>query len=356
MGHKIQVMKYNPSSDTIEIVVYNRKSAQNDGENVHTYKCLTFSKMTQKYNTSIQTFKKYSEPYKWNRVDNLICGEGERTMDVGMRYRRWGFGLIPEAFKNIEAEEEYVSKFQKLLLYLEKLRDKDSKLNVKIVKSGMRTKKNTQDDITKARHDMTENMIRFPVQLLRGKKDPFEWIEIAISSTFDTSKSYRIMFNWLVASSAKVEAQLQLLQRRFTQFGLNFIGFPQTTLSWDLFIHALAVPTFITIREKGKEDVEDILFRLDFVYDGITITSPQFLECIDNREEFRFPHYRSGRVKAIPSPQFVHRSGALFIRHITDRQGRVILAGIENYRHANHQNNFRQIAKSIMKELCLFFD
>ena len=352
MGHKIQVMKYNPSSDTIEIVVYNRKSAQNDGENVHTYKCLTFSKMTQKYNTSIQTFKKYSEPYKWNRVDNLICGEGERTMDVGMRYRRWGFGLIPEAFKNIEAEEEYVSKFQKLLLYLEKLRDKDSKLNVKIVKSGMRTKKNTQDDITKARHDMTENMIRFPVQLLRGKKDPFEWIEIAISSTFDTSKSYRIMFNWLVASSAKVEAQLQLLQRRFTQFGLNFIGFPQTTLSWDLFIHAvsftsnvqsiifialfnrlfninlsiqfllltfqfyrtaidrqLAVPTFITIREKGKEDVEDILFRLDFVYDGITITSPQFLECIDNREEFRFPHYRSGRVKAIPSPQFVHRSG-----------------------------------------------
>jgi len=355
MGHKIQVMNYDPNSDTIEIVVYNKKSAQNDRENVHTYKFLLFSKVTQLYTTSIQTFKKYNEPYKWNRVDNLICGEEDRTMDVGMRFRRVMFGLIPEAFKNPNVEEEYVLKFQKLLLYLEKLRDKDtsdSKLNVKIIKSNMKNVKTTKDDFTKTRHDMTDTMIRFPVQLLRGKKDPFEWIEIAISSTFDTSTSYRIMFNWLVASSTKVETQLQLLQRRFTQFGLNFISFPQTTVSWDLFIHALVVPTFVTIRDKNKaEAVEDALLKLDFVYDGITITSPQFLECINNSDDYRFPHYRSGRVKAIPSPQFVHRSGALFIRKIKDRQGKVILVGIENHRHASDENMFRDISPAVMKKV-----
>ena len=242
MGHKIQVMNYDPGSDTIEIVLYNRTSAHNDRENVHTYKFLLFSKVTQQYTTSIQTFKKYSEPYKWNRVDNLICGEADRTMDVGMRFRRVMFGLIPERFKSPSDEDEYVSKFKNLLAYLEKLRDKDdskSSLNVEIVTSKTEKDKKKQD-FTKSRQDMTDTMIRFPVQLLRGKKDPFEWIEVAISSTFDTSTSFRIIFNWLVASSAKVETQVQILHRRFKNFGLKFISFPQTTVSWDLFVHAVS--------------------------------------------------------------------------------------------------------------------
>lgn len=244
MGHRIQVMSYNPNSDTIEIVVYNRKSAQNARENVYTYKFLLYSKVTEEYTASIQTFKKYSEPYKWNRVDNLICGEEDRTMDVGMRFRRVMYGLIPQDFKSFEQEEEYVSKFQKLLSYLEKLREKDetaSKLDVPIITSKDRNQEGKEDvSRMKARRDMTDSMIRFSVQLLRGKRDPFEWIEIAIDPTFDTSKSYRIMFNWLVASSAKVEAQLQLLQRRCTQFGLKLISFPQTTVSWNLFLHAVS--------------------------------------------------------------------------------------------------------------------
>ena len=87
------------------------------------------------------------------------------------------------------------------------------------------------------------------------------------------------------------------------------------------------------------------------MHDGITITSPQFLECIDNSEDYRFPHYRSGRVKAIPAPQFVHRSGAIFFRKLTDREGKAILVGIENYRHASEENNFREIAKSLIKKV-----
>ena len=97
--------------------------------------------------------------------------------------------------------------------------------------------------------------------------------------------------------------------------------------------------------------IEETLLKLDFVHDGITITSPQFLECIDNSEDFRFPHYRSGRVKAIPAPQFVHRSGAIFIRKLTDREGKTILVGIENYRHASVENKFREISKSVIKKV-----
>lgn len=245
MGHRIQVMEYNPHSDTIEIIAYNRKSAKNDKDNVYNYKFLLYSKVTEEYTESMQRFKKYNEPYKWNRVDNLMCGEEDRTMDVGMRFRRLMFGLIPETFDNVQAEEDYVAKFQKFLSYLEKLREKDdsaSFLSVPIITSMNRNSRGidaVQD--TKARRDMTDSMIRFSVQLLRGKKDPFEWIEIAIDPTFDTSTSYRIMFNWLVASSAKVETQLQLLQRRCTQYGLKLISFPQTTVSWNLFLHAVSL-------------------------------------------------------------------------------------------------------------------
>jgi hypothetical protein len=152
------------------------------------------------------------------------------------------FGLIPQHFKTVDQEDEYVSKFQKLLSYLEKMREKDaSKLDVPIVTSTNRNQIGKEDvSHMKTKRDMTDSMIRFSVQLLRGKRDPFEWIEIAIDPTFDTCKSYRIMFNWLVASSAKVEAQLQLLQRRCTQFGLKLISFPQTTVSWNLFLHAVS--------------------------------------------------------------------------------------------------------------------
>jgi len=117
-------------------------------------------------------------------------------------------------------------------------------------------------------------------------------------------------------------------------------------------MYQLAVPTFITIRDlKKAEAIEEALLKLDFVYDDITITSPQFLECIDNSDDYRFPHYRSGRVKAIQAPQFVHRSGAIFIRKLMDRHGKAILVGIENYRHASNENMFRDIAKSVIKKV-----
>lgn len=44
---RIQVLNYDPSSDIIEIVHYNKKSAQNDAMNVYTYRFLLYSKGTE---------------------------------------------------------------------------------------------------------------------------------------------------------------------------------------------------------------------------------------------------------------------------------------------------------------------
>jgi hypothetical protein len=264
---RIQVLSYDPSSDTIEIVHYNRKSAQNDPVNIYTYRFMVYSSVAevrlaggirsavvtidylsdgqflslQDYAQSVQTFKKYTEPYKWNKVDNLICGEEDRQLDIGMRFRRVMFGLIPENFKDPEAEQEYVARFQRLLDYLGKLREKEeaeSPLSVQIVQNTQT--REVVDDIFKVRRSSEDYMIKFTIPLRRGKRDPFEWMEVALGATFDTKSSYRIMFNWLVASSAKVETQVQLFHRRCTQFGLHLISFPQTTISRDLFLHTVS--------------------------------------------------------------------------------------------------------------------
>jgi hypothetical protein len=162
-----------------------------------------------------------------------------------MRFRRLMFGLIPESFQDVGTEQEYIAKFSRLVEYLGKLREKEdsqSSLNINIV-SSVDEKLDGGGDLWKVRRGTSDTMLRFTVQLSKsrkGKRDPFEWIEIAVDSVFDTARSYRIMFNWLVASSAKVETQVQLLHRRCTQFGLHLISFPQTTISTNLFVHAVS--------------------------------------------------------------------------------------------------------------------
>jgi hypothetical protein len=159
-----------------------------------------------------------------------------------MRFRRVMFGLVPEFFRDSDSEQDYISKFKRLLEYLGKLREKsvqDSPIDVKIVTSMDPAAE--IEDIFEVLHPSEDSMIKLTIPLKRLKGDPFEWMEIAIESTFDTRSSYRIMFNWLVASSAKVETQVQLFHRRCSQFGLQTMCFPQTTISRDLFLHSVSL-------------------------------------------------------------------------------------------------------------------
>lgn len=105
------------------------------------------------------------------------------------------------------------------------------------------------------------------------------------------------------------------------------------------------MPTLLVLRNKAQADtLDDELKKMDFVDDGIRFTNGRVLECIESGEQFDFPKFRNGKVKAIPSLQYVHRSGTLFIRHLRDRQGWSILAGFINSRHANLDNGLQNMA------------
>jgi len=46
------------------------------------------------------------------------------------------------------------------------------------------------------------------IQLRKGTRDKYEWLELVMDATFDTQRTFRIDIHWLVASGSKVEAQI----------------------------------------------------------------------------------------------------------------------------------------------------
>lgn len=248
-----------------------------------------------------------------------------------MRFRRLMFGIIPDKFQNEAEEQEYVLKFRRLLEYLNKLREKDEfkpALDVKFVCKFDKTSGNENERFESTPGIAHNSMQRFYVQLRKGGRDPMEWIEIVVDSTFNTQWSYRIILNWLVASSGKVDTQVQLLQRRCVQFGLTLIPFPQITVSRNVFLNPFKAPVIYCVSCPKQAAVIDVaLAQIDFVHDGVFYTDVKaILDVVDNGDIFKMA------ASGVAGRQYVHRTGTLFVRIITDKQGFALVVVLGNYR------------------------
>ena len=355
MGHRIQVLTYDPGADIIEITRYDAKSAQRTAKSETVkYHYMCFCAETREYGKVVQTFSKYTQPYNWSKVDRIICGDNDREIREGMRFRRLMFGLIPPDFcGDIAREQAYIAKFVRLLEYFDKLREKDdthSSLDIQIVSSSDRSSGTESVQVASTPGISGGSMQRFYVQLRKGKRDPFEWMEVVVDSTFDTSWSYRIMLHWLVASSGKVDAQVQLLQRRCSQFGLELKPFPQITVSRNVFVNPFKAPHFLVVREPevaGKLD--HALVEIDFVHDGVFYTNAtKILDCIDFQE---FDFGRRGWNVRVSGRQFVHRSGTLFVRLLSDKLGRTIVVILGNYLYIGRNAKHKLTSDSAFRDL-----
>jgi hypothetical protein len=360
MGHRLHVITYDPSADLIEVYRYDDKDTQKNF--TFDYHYFALCQETQSYGRTRHTFSKYSAPYNWNKVDNIICGDEDREMREGMRFKRIMFGIIPDDFHgDVGAEEAYVAKFRRFLEYLEKLRDKldadTSPLDIKFVTSHDKMYQEHSKRMESTPGVERNSMIRTYIQLKKGKRDNLEWMELALDSTFDTTWSYRIMFNWLVASFGKVDAQVQLLQRRCSQFGLKLVPFPQITVSRNLYLHPFKTPAVLTLSNPMSPlELDEALSRLDYIHDGVFSTEVDaLLECADPNGLFSFrPMHQttwlSSHIASIKSvgaestkkryfptlgKQVVHRTGTLFVRILTDLNGTFILVVLGNYRYLN---------------------
>lgn len=355
MGYSLQVLTYDPSADIIEVTRYDSKIArQNSGANTFKYQYLCWCQERQRYTKVTQSFQKYADPYNWNKVDRIICGDEDREMREGMRFKRVMFGVIPEKFASLDQEKDYVDKFRRLLEYLNKLREKQESsldsLDVKIITSADRKKHMQRGPVESTPGIARNSMQRFYVRLRKNKADPLEWMEVVVDTTCDTSWTYRIMFNWLVASSGKVDAQVQLLQRRCSQYGLNLVPFPQITVSKNVHLSPFRAPALFPITDKQKVPfVDQLLLDLDFLHDGVFYTDARSVkECLDVAPEFYFGQRWS---RPTAGRQFVHRSGTLFVRVLPDLNGLAIVVTLGNYLYMSRDSKLRPVEKRVFDQL-----
>jgi len=180
MGHRLQVLTYDPSMDVIEVTRYDAKLTRVKSEaTTFKYHYMCFCQETQQYAKVVQSFAKYMDPYNWNKVDRIVCGDEDRELREGMRFKRLMFGIIPERMENESQEKEYIGKFQRLLEYLNKTRDKDDgsgPLDVNIVSSSERKRNPAVPVNSIPGISSRKSMVRFYVRLRKGKRDMLEWM------------------------------------------------------------------------------------------------------------------------------------------------------------------------------------
>jgi hypothetical protein len=212
MGHKIQRLSYNPSTDSVDVVQYYARFAED--ETPQTYHYLLWSTLQQDYVKASQTFTKYTRPYRWNELDMLIGGDAETTILEGMRHPRISFLIIPDTFADSQGENEYLNKFQRLMEYFGKLVPKDEMINIDLITSS------------EAGPQASSGDKRFVVDLRKKRDDKYEWMEVVHDSNCDTRRTFRITIQWLVAVASKIDQHAKNLQRRCSQYGLKLVSAP----------------------------------------------------------------------------------------------------------------------------------
>jgi len=365
MGHKIHILSYNPSSNVIEVVQYVTTFAQiNDSRNTQIYNYMLWSPLSQKYEKVVQNFTKYgNDRFSWSYLDNLICGDPHKTFTEGTRFRRNMFCIIPEHHADLSKELEYVQKFQRLLEYISKLQQKElqhNKVDVKILTSQsfeQNEAKKGEGIAGSTWRKTLDDAKHLIVPLRKGNRGKFEWLEIVLDSIFDSRKTYRITIQWLVATSKKVEAQIQLLQRRCSQYGLNLVSINQNSFTDNPSLHPFLAPPCIPVRDKEKASMieKKLTDFFGFVNDGIRFTSQTFLEGIHNFDFGRGITRDRKRQEMVCARQYIHFTGCIFMRVLNDNNGWALFLLIEN-RKFSREKNLDSIAKIFFDEFNQFIE
>jgi hypothetical protein len=344
MGHRFHIISCNPTSDCVDVVQYLAKNAYNNEFNTFIYKYNIWMPTTERYLQVSQTFQRFPEEYPWNRLDNLICGDTDKTLDDQTKYRRIAFCIVPDLFTNKTGEDALIKKIIRLIEFLDKVAKK--KLHIRIMSSS--------DNSDWSEHSVSkDDQLKFIIH--NRKKDKYEWIEVAANSTFDTRKSFRIMFKWLVSSAMKVDAQVQALQRRCSQYGLQLVEVPEITVRSNVFLNPLSYPENISITSSEKAIVIEnaLVQNFNFCNDGKYPVFPKDAEKIFGVKVAI--DKRGSAWKRVLAQQYIHRSGTLFVRLLRDiEQQSMTFIFIENRRLIGNSNKLLDSARNIFKEIKQF--
>lgn len=120
------------------------------------------------------------------------------------------------------------------------------------------------------------------------------------------------------------------------------------SVSKDVFLNPFKTVVFISFeRHDSVDNLDDLLQQLDYLHDGVFFTDVQAIkDCMQIDFDFgrRWTRTLAGR-------QFVHRSGTLFVRILTDAQGRAIVAIFINYIYVNKDGTVKALCQHVFELL-----
>lgn len=231
--------------------------------------------------------------------------------------------------------------------FLEKLAKKD--LDIKMVSSHNRQSESAQEG-GKRRRFFGNSAIHFIVHMTKKSRDKYEWLEMAVDKIFDTRKTYRVMFKWLVASATKVDGQVQMLKRRCTQIGLNLVNISYCSSESNLFLNPFRCPENTSpMKPESAQKVERALMEnFGFCNDGKHIVYPRDVE-----HAFGIKVSEEGGLwsRRISVQQYIHRSGTLYIRLLHDTNKCVTFIIFENRRCTGSSVQLQNTFMSIFRDL-----
>uniref|UniRef100_A0A7S2NVW8 Uncharacterized protein n=1 Tax=Leptocylindrus danicus TaxID=163516 RepID=A0A7S2NVW8_9STRA len=362
MGHRIHTLSYNESTEDIEVVQYQAVETKNYLSNMQSYQYMIWVPLSESFQKDKQRFEKFKYEYRWNKLDNMLCGDPEKSMTEDSRYRRVSFGLIPDSNMSEEKETEYIHNFQLLLNYLNKQigEDAEEQIYIKVVRTS---DSKDSSELSPGRvenkrrnasqsHRSMNRMKRYTIKLSKGK-EKYQWMVIVMGASFYTKRSYHISFHWLVASGSKIDAQVQMLKRRCSQYGLRLITFPQYSKSANLRLHPLISPVSVLIEEtEVARKAESVLTtEFNFIDDGSLIVEASDVQL----QVFEFQVDRWGRQK-LTARQFVHHTGCVFVRVLEDARGAFGFFWIDNRKLTRDSELMTQTAQKLYQDFRAFVD
>lgn len=281
-------------------------------------------------------------------MDSLICGDSTESLSDDTRFRRRGFRIIPDSAVDTKGDEEHVKNFKRLVEFIEKQAKKPLSININVADIG-------QDGTNTG-----NSMLRIFLPLRKTKRENFEWLEMCMDKEFRPRSSYHIAFHWLVASAIKVDAQIQMLQRRCLQYGLRLIPSPQMTLYSSWFLNPFIRPESIHVINKDHSEIADnaLVEKFGFVDDGKHLVYAKdvlgFNVKLKTKEQRSFR--RSTAQKKVEAQQYIHSTGTLFVRLLPDIQGGTAFVFLQNRVYISSSNELQSVATSLFLDLREFLD
>ncbi|EWM23480.1 dep domain containing protein [Nannochloropsis gaditana] len=381
MGHRIHVLSYDESTRQVDVKHFldRQGSNANSPQNHHRYRYQIWVPHTGRFQAVTQDFYRFPTPeYKWNYVDELICGYNDAPEDLlrqETKYRRKLYAMCRQT--EDDNEQDFIQRVQELLGHVNRRRLKGSP-PLDVISRGFPEKEDqlrrggNKEIVNESRRSNAIMAAHIPLPSVGPQSTRQEWLVLSCDKLLDPCRAFHLDINWLVCSAKNARDFVAALLRKAQQLGLHLVPLPEYSRSSNLNVHPFLAHPFVAIYPPALLRIcEEALIQLfGFVRDDERKTNWREVYLLEDRKEGRecvsalatSLHEQQAlqeanqsvtqrsmgsviRRKGCADRQYYHRSGAVFVR-VAASAG---FAWLHN--HLLNQQHAQQVQQQYQREM-----